>query len=138
MDYKIISALNERQFADLCELYRQEWWTNTRNPEDIAAMLEHSDIVIGICEDQTDRLIGFIRVLTDFVYKALIFDVIIHEAYQGKGLGRILLDQVTAHPKLQSVRHIELYCKSDKISFYEKWGFTNQIGDIHFMRRTAQ
>ncbi|QWU17892.1 Acetyltransferase (GNAT) family protein [Paenibacillus sophorae] len=138
MDYKIISTLDEQQIIELYELYQQEWWTNTRKLEDIIVMLEHTDILIGICDNITNRLIGFIRVLSDFVYKALIFDVIIHEEYQGNGLGRVLLDQVTTHPKLQSVQHLELYCKSDKISLYEKWGFTNEIGDIQLMRKTGK
>jgi ribosomal protein S18 acetylase RimI-like enzyme len=138
MNYNIISTLDEQQIIELYELYQQEWWTDNRKFEDVLVMLENTDILIGICENKTNRLIGFIRVLSDFVYKALIFDVIIHEEYQGKGLGRILLDQVTTHPKLQSVQHFELYCKSDKISFYEKWRFTKEIGDINFMRKTVK
>lgn len=138
MDYNIISSLDEQQIIELYELYQQEWWTNNRKFEDVLVMLENSDILIGICENKTNRLIGFTRVLSDFVYKALIFDVIVHEKYQGKGLGRILIDQVTTHPKLQHVQHFELYCKSDKMAFYEKWGFTKEIGDINFMRKTLK
>ena len=55
-----------------------------------------------------------------------------------KGLGHMLIEQVITHDKLQSVQSFELYCKEDKIPFYEKWGFTDEIGDLHLMRRVVQ
>lgn len=138
MSYHIITTIDGQHVDDLYGLYKQEWWSDKRKFEDVLRMLENTDVLIGICDNETNKLIGFARVLSDFVYKALILDVIVHEDYQGKGLGGLLLDQIITQPKLQSVQSFELYCKSDKMSFYEKWGFTEKLGDLNLMRKNFQ
>src|SRR5262249_13982719 len=107
-----------------------------RDPGDVRRMLEASDVVIGLCEPASQRLVGFARVLTDYVYKALILDVIVAASHRGRGLGQVLLDAVLEHPALLSVRHFELYCRPDMVPFYQRWGFTTDIGELHFMRLT--
>src|SRR3712207_7208885 len=96
--YRIVSELNEQQISELTELYKHEFWSKNRTQQDVAKMLTTSDIVIGLV-DECDRLIGFTRVLTDFVYRAVIFDVIIKSTHRDRGLGKKLLDLVVHHPR---------------------------------------
>jgi ribosomal protein S18 acetylase RimI-like enzyme len=77
-----------------------------------------NSIVIGLV-DECDRLIGFIRVLTDFIYRAFIFDVIVKPTHRNQGLGKQLLDSVVHHPQLQSVEYFGLYCLPEMVPFYE-------------------
>jgi ribosomal protein S18 acetylase RimI-like enzyme len=137
MEYKIVSDLTEQQILELYDLYQQEWWSNTRNLSDIRKMLQHTTLLVGICQPETNKLIGFSRIISDLTYKAMIFDVIIHDDYQGKGLGRFLVNHIVSHPQLESVEHIELYCKPDKVPFYEKLGFTKELEGLNFMRRDS-
>ncbi len=60
-------------------------------------MLVHCDLIIACC-DMQDRVIGFARVLTDYTFKALIFDVIVDESDRGQGLEHftVKLDQLDA------------------------------------------
>ncbi len=94
-----------------------------------------SQICIGICSENDD-LIGFVRVLTDFTFKALIFDVMVTQSERGKGLGNKLLSLVKNHEHLKSVKHFELYCLPEMLSFYEKHGFSANVGEIKLMRLT--
>ena len=119
----------------LHRLYLAEWWTNRRSADDVRRMLDGSDVVIGFVDEETGVLAGFARVLTDYVYKALVLDVIVDEAYRGTGLGARLMDEVIAHPQLRGVAHFELYCRPELVAFYERWGFTNKLGVLQFMRR---
>lgn len=96
-------------------------------------MLEHTDLVVGVCSDD-GRLVGFTRVLTDRVFKAVIFDVIVAREHRGAGLGGRLIDYVLDHPMVAGVRHVELYCKLEMIPFYEKWGFTAPGDAVNFLR----
>lgn len=137
MHAKKTERLSESQIQDLWTLYQSEWWTKGREMADVRCMLEHSDIIIGLCEPATKRLVAFARVLTDYVYKALIFDVIVDAPHRGSGLGQALLDAIVGHPELQRVRHWELYCLPELIPFYERWGFTEDLGGLRFMRRTG-
>lgn len=132
--YRFVEHIDDRLRSDLMELYRQEWWTNQRREEDVARMLQHTDLVVGICIDPGGQLVGFTRVLTDQVFKAVIFDVIVAREHRGAGLGKRLLDYVLDHPMVAGVRHIELYCKPEMIPFYKKWGFTAPGDEVNFLR----
>jgi GNAT superfamily N-acetyltransferase len=129
-----IDRLDDSQEKDLIKLYSQEWWTQGRGAADIETMLRHSDVIVGVCDRDTRRLVAFSRLLTDRVYKALLLDVIVDEAYRGAGLGKVLLDAVVNHPILRNVRHIELYCRPELVQFYARWGFEIKSGDLCFMR----
>jgi predicted GNAT family N-acyltransferase len=131
--YHFVEQIDDRLRGDLMELYRHEWWTNQRRDEDVARMLQHTDLVVGVCSDD-GRLVGFTRVLTDRVFKAVIFDVIVARDHRGDGLGKRLIDYVLDHPMVAAVRHVELYCKPEMIPFYRKWGFTAPGDDVNFLR----
>ncbi len=132
--YRIVSELAEQQISELTDLYRNEFWSQNRTRQEVAKMLAASDIVIGLI-DESDRLIGFTRVLTDFVYRAVIFDVIIKPTHRSQGLGKQLIDIIIHHPQLQSVEYLGLYCLPDMVPFYERWGFTTEHGGLQLMLR---
>lgn len=129
----IIEKLNEAQLLQLMNLYTQCWWAKDRNIADVKIMLRNSDI-IGILSPNNE-LIGFARILSDGIYKALILDVIVDEKYRGKSVGILLLNAIVSHPKIMNVKHLELYCQDEMIPFYEKWGFTAKLPQLTFMRR---
>ncbi len=130
--YRIISQLNERQTLELAQLYKNEFWSQNRTQPDITKMLVASDIVIGLV-DECDHLVGFTRVLTDFVYRAFIFDVIVKPTHRNQGLGKKLIDLVVDHPQLQTVEYLGLYCLPEMVPFYERWGFTTELGGLKMM-----
>ncbi len=132
--YTTIEKLEDKHIEQLINLYKQCWWSKDRNIEDVKVMLDHSQ-VIGIL-NSSDDLIGFSRILTDGMYKAFVFDVIVDIEYRGKGIGEMLLNNIISHPTITNVKHIELYCKDEMIPFYERWGFKNAISNFNFMRRS--
>jgi predicted GNAT family N-acyltransferase len=133
-NYRVVEQIDDRLRGDLMELYRHEWWTNARQEVDVERMLQHTDLVVGVCTEPDGQLVGFARVLTDRVYKALIFDVIVAQAHRSTGLGRRLVQYVLDHPMLADVTHIELYCKPELIPYYEKWGFSRPGPEVNFLR----
>ncbi|NPA11733.1 MAG: GNAT family N-acetyltransferase [Epsilonproteobacteria bacterium] len=107
---------------DLMNLYKKEWWTKSRTKEEVIEMLKNTPVTIGIVEN--NKLIAFARVLSDFVYKALIFDVIVDIKYRNKGISKMLMHEILKHSKLKNVKSFELYCKDEMKSYYEKFGFS--------------
>ena len=78
MRYAIANELSERHLADLLALYRGEWWSRDRTEADVRRMLDGADLaLVGVVDQETDALVGFTRVLSDGVFKALVFDVIV-------------------------------------------------------------
>lgn len=102
------------------ELYRSADWAQDRTLEETEAILTQSSRVFSLWEG--NRLVAFARVLTDFVVRAMIFDVIVHPDDRGKGLGRLLMDKLLAHPSLEKVPVFLLQTR-DKQAFYTKFGF---------------
>jgi hypothetical protein len=36
------------------------------------------------------------------------------------------------------VEHLEMCCRPEMVPFYEKWGFTAGLEQLHFMRRSQE
>ncbi|WP_447985417.1 GNAT family N-acetyltransferase [Nitrospira sp. Nam74] len=107
--------------ALLVALYRQAPWANTRNPEEAREMLTHTDVVITAWNG--NRLVGFGRVLTDYVYRASIWDIIVDTTYQRQDIGTQIIQRILEHPDLKRVELFWLCTRSP--GFYEKLGFSS-------------
>ncbi len=134
MHLSVIETLSEGQIDRLVALYDAEWWTRGRSRADVAAMLAGSDLTLGIVTD-AGELVGFVRALTDGVFKAMIFDVIVAPSHRGLGAGDLLMRHLIDHPRLAAVRHKELYCLPEMVPFYARHGFSEDLGGIAMMRQ---
>ena len=134
----MIDRLSDAQLGELCELYQGAWWSRGRTLADVRRVVEGSDIICAVVAGTEASLVGFCRVLADGVYKALVFDVIVSIDHRGRGVGRMLMDAVCAHPVLDGVEMIELYCQPEMESFYSRWGFTTDCGGTILLRRRRE
>ena len=134
VELQSVERLSDRQTEDLHRLYQNEWWSKGRTLEDVRRMIENTEVVIGLVDLSNGRLIGFARAITDRVYKALILDAIVDLEFRAEGLGRRLVDEIVAHPSLAGVADFELYCAPEMVPFYERWGFSAELGELKFMR----
>ena len=114
--------------------YKYGWGSKKREKADVKKMLENSDLALSLWDDK--KLIGFARILTDFVYRATIWDVIIHPDYQGQGLGKLIMETILHHPKLKKVSYFWLVT-SDKQRFYKKLGFKMEENWSMYWERKA-
>lgn len=130
---KIVNRLNQKQIKQLHNLYKNEWWCNTRTLNQTQEVVNNSSLIFGIV-DKDDNLVAFCRVISDFIFKAFIFDVIVDKNHRGKGFGDMLINTVINHPKLVDVESIELYCLPQMEVFYAKYGF-KELEGIVFLRR---
>lgn len=79
---------------------------------------ENSYTVVFIFD--RDKLIGFGRAISDGVYQAGIYDVAVIPEYQGKGIGKIIVERIL---KTIPQCNVILYAAPGKDAFYEKLGF---------------
>lgn len=107
----------------LLGLFEQTDWAKGRTLEDTERMLTHTDLVITAWDGQ--KLVGFGRVLTDFVYRASIWDVIVDRPYHNLDIGKGIINRILAHP---SLRQVELFwlCTRRYQGFYGSLGFSDQ------------
>ena len=117
-------TFSERKAFDLSllvELYEFAPWAKGRALDQIRQMLEGTDLALSAWDDA--RLVGFGRVLTDYIFRASIWDVVVDPAYQGQDIGTQIMERILGHPSLKQVELFWL-CTRDQQSFYEKLGFS--------------
>lgn len=108
-------------FTQLQALFKLgAFWATERKIEDLNIAIENSEPVISVWDER--KLIGFARATSDGIYRATIWDVVIHPEYRGAGLGRKLVETVLSHPRMNRVERIYLTTTHQQ-SFYERIGF---------------
>jgi ribosomal protein S18 acetylase RimI-like enzyme len=116
-------SFSDRKDIDLSQLlhlYQQAPWTKGRTAEQAQRMLVHTNLVVSAWDGE--RLVGFGRVLTDYVFRASIWDIIVDKGYQSRGIGADLVRHILHHPTLQ---HVELFWLCTRMpGFYERLGFS--------------
>lgn len=115
---EVLSPVELEQLRSLFDL--AAFWARDRSPDDMAVAIAHSHPVVIAWDD--DALIGFARATSDGMYRATIWDVVIHPNYQGAGLGRKLVETVLSHPHVHRAERVYLMTTHQQ-SFYERIGF---------------
>lgn len=124
MDCSQIQFCDRKNQIDLLQLQAlfqlAAFWARDRKTEDLAIAIKHSDPVISAWD--SDRLVGFARATSDGIYRATIWDVVVHPDYQGAGLGRKLVQTVLSHPHVSRVERLYLMTTNQQ-EFYKRIGF---------------
>lgn len=131
---KLVHEINEAQIKQLHGLYKDEWWCKDRTLEDTATCVQNSSLIFAFIEDE--QLMAFARVLTDGIFKAFLFDVIIAPQKRNQGLGAAMLLAIKSHPAINTVKNLELYCVPELIPYYESHGFSSDVAPVRLMRLT--
>ncbi|NEO82678.1 MAG: GNAT family N-acetyltransferase [Spirulina sp. SIO3F2] len=125
MDCRHIQFKSGHSMVDFAQvqtlLQKTAFWAQDRNLADLETAIAYSDPVITVWNHT--QLIGFARATSDRVYRATIWDVLIHPDYQKCGLGRKLVETVLAHPHVNHVERVYLMT-TYKQAFYKRIGFT--------------
>jgi GNAT superfamily N-acetyltransferase len=133
---RVIHAIDDARRVEVLALFRSAWWTAARSSEAVERMIEGSDVVVGLVDSTSDRLVGFARAITDGVFLAVVLDVIVAPDERGVGHGARVMNELLARPELAGVDSIELVCHPELIEFYRRWGFTDRVGQSLLMRRS--
>lgn len=124
IDNRYVRFCDQRSHVDLHQLQHlfqiAAFWARDRKLEDLEIAIANSDPVISVWNEA--HLVGFARATSDGVYRATIWDVVIHPNYRGAGLGRKLVQTMLGHPKLYRVERIYLMTTHQQ-AFYKKIGF---------------
>lgn len=124
MDCSHIQFCDRKSKIDLNQLQALfnlgAFWAQNRSIEDLSVAIANSEPAISVWDKE--QLIGFARAISDGIYRATIWDVVIHPDYQGHGLGRKLVETVLSHPRMNRVERIYLMTTHQQ-QFYERIGF---------------
>ena len=116
IEYAMNAEINP---AELQELFKQTEWAMGRSAEGIGTMLKHTPLNLAATHD--GKLVGFARVMTDTIYRALIEDVVVDSEYRSLGIGHQLITRLGA--ELSGVEEVLLGCDPKMVPYYEKRGY---------------
>ncbi len=130
IDYRAQLPDREQFFA----LFETTGWNNEyqATPDELVRMLANSQYMVTAYDGE--KLVGFGRVVTDGVLHAMIYDMIVHPAYQTHGIGTNILSMLVAWCREMRIRDVQLFCARGKRSFYEKNGFVARSEDAPGMQ----
>ena len=111
------------QIDRIFEMLSGSYWAKKRTKDTIQRSIEHS-LCFGIYYDNVQ--IGFARCVTDYATVYYLCDVIVDENYRGQGLGKALVQYITAHERLAGVMGV--LGTRDAHGLYEQYGFMRDEG----------
>jgi GNAT superfamily N-acetyltransferase len=94
-------------------------------PKELVIKAIRFSFCFGLYDKSTQ--IGFARLITDFTTEAEVCEFFIVESFQGRGLGKWLMECVISCPSLDGIRTLSLGT-ADAHEFYKKLGF-RVVGD---------
>jgi len=98
-------------------------WARNRSTSDLRRMLRGSVAVVSLWDDK--KLIGFGRASSDGIYRAVLWDVVVANNFQGIGYGRLIVEALISNQSLNNVEKIYLMT-TNKEGFYIQIGFTTE------------
>jgi len=133
--YLFYDSKNAITASELANLYRFTHWGRSRSVEDIDRMLRGTSMCFSVRHE--GRLAAFCRMLTDFVYRASLWDIMVHPDHQGKKVGTALIDYSLNHPAIKDIPLIITYT-SELAPFLTPHGFSQREGALMLLRRSIE
>jgi len=127
--YRLSTDRAQIDVAATHALLTTSYWAEGISKDLVERSIENS-ICFAIFD--SDRQVGFARVVTDRATFAYLCDVYVLEECRGRGLGKWLIEAVSAHPDLQGLLRFVLVTK-DAHSLYAKHGFQALASPAGFM-----
>ena len=120
---------------ELLDLYRFTRWGRSRSLEQIDKMLAGTSMCFSV--RYNDKLVAFCRIMTDFVFRGSLWDILVHPDHQGKGIGSNLLKYALNHPSIKNVPVMVTYT-SELTDFMGRLGFESRDGLLILQRRPME
>jgi len=132
MKVSFSNSIENVEWSRMKEIYHSVGWTN-HNEEKIKKVFQSSNVV-AIAYDE-DNISGFGRALSDGVFNAAIYDVVVDEQYQNKGIGQKVIKNLLA--QLDDISCVHLVSTAGNEEFYRKAGFRKmKTGMARYLNRT--
>ncbi len=122
---RIYASLDrEIDLYELEELCDAVGWAR-RPLRKVRKAIQHSFMVVTLWEQRGNqrRLIGFSRATSDHAFNATIWDVVVHPDFQGRGLGKSLMQYMIKSLRNEDISNITLFADPHVVGFYRQMGF---------------
>ena len=119
-EYRVSSAHADVDLDVVHGFLAQSYWAKGI-PRDVFERAVANSLCF--CLFDGDAQVGFARVATDRATFAYLADVFVLPTHRGRGLSKLLMETIVAHPDLQGLRRWILVTR-DAHGLYARYGFT--------------
>lgn len=113
-------------------LFQTTGWSVYKQKEELFEAINKSWYVISAYS--LDSLVGFGRIISDGNLHAFVVDLIVLPEYQGRGIGKEILNRLVAVAEREGIKDIQLFCAKGKKEFYIKNGFEERPAEAPGMQ----
>ena len=103
-------------------------WRNPHTSETHLEILKKSAYIVLALDRATNKIVGFITAITDFVQSAFIPLLEVLPEYRNRDIGSSLAKRMLE--KLNHIYAIDLMCDHELQGFYQKLGMTPAVGMV--------
>ncbi|MBD5771290.1 GNAT family N-acetyltransferase [Marinomonas colpomeniae] len=128
--YKVSSDTSDMDFSVIHEYVSRSYWAKNIPLSTMETAINNS-LCFGVFTDAGNQ-VAFARMITDTATFAYLADVFVLEEHRGKGISKLIMENIMAHPKLQGLRRMAL-ATSDAHGLYEQFGFKALASPESFM-----
>ena len=123
--------VNLFQLEELCDAVG---WVR-RPLKKVKIAIDHSFLIMSLFHksNTSNNLIAFARATSDSVFNATIWDVVVHPEFQGKGLGKYLINQIIQQLRYSDINTITLFADPQVVTFYTQLGFISDPDGVKGM-----
>jgi GNAT superfamily N-acetyltransferase len=101
-------------------LANESYWVSGISRSSVEKCIKNS-LCFGVYLE--GRQIAFARLVTDFVRYAHLLDIFVLPEFRGRGIGKLLMENILAHPELRTIARYTLGTR-DAHGLYAQFGFT--------------
>ena len=101
-------------------LNKNTFWAKDRTIGDLRVCLANSDVIVSLWSEK--KIVGFGRALSDGIYRGVLWDIVIDQDHQGKGYGKLIVNNLLNSKKIKNTKKIYLMTTNKK-SFYSQIDF---------------
>lgn len=126
-----IKLIKTARLDEIISLYKDAgWWKNSygESPEFLRGIVAGSALFAGAFEN--NKMIGMGRALSDQVSDAYIQDVAVLKEFQGRGVGKKIIQTLITGLNAWGVDWIGLIAQPGTTGFYENLGFQQLEGHV--------
>ncbi|MFA5432386.1 MAG: GNAT family N-acetyltransferase [Candidatus Paceibacterota bacterium] len=113
-------SINKNIDINQVRLLRKSIGWQPRSEKKWKEILSKSSFVYSLYDGK--KLIGMGRLVEDGIM-CMFYDVIVHKNYQGKGIGKAIVNKLIDQTKGKKYCSVALFTDKDKIKFYKKLVF---------------
>ncbi len=125
--YRIVKSCDKIDFNQVSEILNY-YGLSDLDASTQKKIFENSYAVVFLIKNE--YIIGLGRAISDGISQAAIYNIAVREEYRGKGLGKIIVDELI---KQVEGCNVILYTHPKHIGLYEHWGFARlNTGYIKF------